>query len=137
MSGTETAPALVRLLDGWLAGTGITLLELRTPEESVRLLRAGDAATIPAPAAGSVASVTIASPGTGVFLDQHPLRAEPLAAPGQAVRAGDVVGLLQTGALLLHVLAPADGVVAGAVVPAGSMVGYGVALLRLQRRSAE
>ena len=140
--GTESGPELVRLLSGWLAGTGITLLELRTPAGSVRLTRAGTASAAPAHApvhapayAASPGTVTVTAPGVGVFLHRHPVRAEPLTVPGQAVRAGEVVGLLQVGSLLLHVLAPADGTVAEAVAPPGSTVGYGAALLRLARES--
>jgi acetyl-CoA carboxylase biotin carboxyl carrier protein len=48
------------------------------------------------------------------------------------VRAGQTLGLLQIGALLLPVTAPHDGAVVGTLVPHGAAVGYGTPLLQLQ-----
>jgi len=128
----------------WLADTDIGLFELRTAHGHIRLRRSpGEAGFVDetaAPgavedAASAVAPPTlsiVAAPSVGFFLHQHPLRATPLAVPGTTVQAGQVVGLLQIGALLLAVAAPQAGVVASVLVTHGSPVGYGTPLLELQ-----
>jgi acetyl-CoA carboxylase biotin carboxyl carrier protein len=112
---------LEQRLTEWLVGTGIGLLELRTPEHTI-ILRPAE----PAP---------IRAPSLGVFLHGHPSTGTALARPGQAVRKGDAVGLLRIGALLLPVLAPRDGVIADHLAEDGVIVGYGSPLLRLQSQA--
>ena len=136
----ETAADRIRLLGSWLDGTGITLLELRTPQETILLRRgAGDDGPRPAPvaAATQAAHATVTAPSLGVFLHRHPLRDEPLVEPGQAVQAGAVLGLLRVGALLVEVAAPRDGVVLDLLAEDGSTVGYGAALVRLAERDGQ
>jgi len=127
----------LRQLAAWLADTDIGLLELRTPEGTVRLgrkgassgeivqLDAGDEGAAPAPAVAAASSV-------GLFLHSHPLHAAPLVRTGEHVPAGQLLGLLQIGPLLLPVTAPLAGVVAAMLVVAGQAVGYGTALVELQ-----
>jgi len=131
-------PDQLQQLAAWLAATDIGLLELRTPEGTVRLgrngassseivqLDAGDEGTAPAPAVAAASSV-------GRFLHSHPLHAAPLVRIGEHVPAGQLLGLLQIGPLLLPVTAPLAGVVAAMLVVAGQAVGYGTALVELQR----
>jgi acetyl-CoA carboxylase biotin carboxyl carrier protein len=125
----------VQQLSAWLAVTDIDLLELRGPGEHLCLRRDGarvevvpNAFTQDGP--GSCAAATAASPG--VFLHSHPLRGEPLATPGAVARAGQVLGLLQIGALLLPVTAPAEGVVHAMLVAHGATLGYGTPLVELR-----
>lgn len=130
-------PEQLQQLATWLAGTDIALLELRTPEGTLRLGRqgassgeivqraAGAAGAAPAPAVAAASSV-------GLFLHSHPLHAAPLVRIGERVPAGQLLGLLQIGPLLLPVHAPLDGVVAAMRVAAGQAVGYGAALVELQ-----
>jgi acetyl-CoA carboxylase biotin carboxyl carrier protein len=125
----------VQQLSRWLALTDIDLLELRGPQEGLCLRRSGDRVELVAQhdVQGQTASRTIATASSvGVFLHAHPLRAGPLAAPGTAVHAGQVLGLLQIGALLLPVTAPQDGVVARMQVEHGMAVGYGTPLVELE-----
>jgi len=130
-----------------LAGTDIGLLELRTPHGHVRLRRDGAApenylleelqghAGAPGPLSVATSTVPAMPPAVassvGVFLHHHPLRGTPLAPPGTGVQAGQTVGLLQIGALLLPVAAPQAGVVASMLQAHGSLVGYGTALVEL------
>ena len=130
-------PEQLQQLATWLAATDIGLLELRTPEGTLRLgrngasvgeivqLDAGDDGTAAAPAVAAASSV-------GLFLHSHPLHAAPLVRIGERVPAGQLLGLLQIGPLLLPVHAPRDGVVAAMRVVAGQAVGYGTALVELQ-----
>lgn len=137
----------IRQLGDWLAGTDIAVLELSTPDTRIRLDR-GTAASPTSPArAAAPAVATTATTGAdraprpagqvvkaqsvGVFLDTHPLAAGPLAPVGARVAAGQVLGLLRIGALLLPVTAPADAVVARVLATPGEAVGYGTALFDL------
>lgn len=133
-------PEQLQQLAAWLAGTDIALLELRTPEGTLRLGRQGassgeivqldageegEEGAAPAPAVAAASSV-------GQFLHRHPLHAAPLVRIGERVPAGQLLGLLRIGPLLLPVHAPRDGVVAAMRVAAGQAVGYGTALVELQ-----
>ncbi|MDM0039861.1 acetyl-CoA carboxylase biotin carboxyl carrier protein subunit [Variovorax sp. J22G21] len=136
----KTADQLQQLA-AWLADTDIGLLELRTPEGMVRLgrsrapsraivqLDADDDGSAPAPAADTATAVASSA---GVFLHGHPMHLVPLARVGERVVAGQPVGLLQIGPLLLPVAAPLAGVIAAVCVAAGCTVGYGTALVELQ-----
>ena len=133
------SPAQVQELAAWLAATDIGLLELRTPEGVLRLGRAGapesaivqlDAQEEGAPPAPP--PCVAAAPSVGTFLHAHPLHAAPVARPGERVSAGQPVGLVQIGPLLLPVHAPQSGVLSAFLVPEGQAVGWGTALVELQ-----
>lgn len=145
---TAQASWLERLVP-WLAATDIDGLELRGPGVHLCLARrGGEVVAVPAgelPVVeghagrhGAAATertttvVTAASPG--VFLHRHPLLDAPLVAPGAAVKAGQPVGLLRIGALLLPVLAPCDADGAEPVATEGTVAGYGTPLVHLATR---
>jgi acetyl-CoA carboxylase biotin carboxyl carrier protein len=118
-------------LAAWLAGTDIGLLELRTPQGTLRLGRQGDD-IVELPAEVTEAeTVSVHAPSVGVFLHSHPLAAAPLARIGQRVEAGQTVGLLKIGPLLLPVTAPQAGIVDGVHAADGLAVGYGTPLVDL------
>lgn len=116
----------------WLAATDIGLLELRGPGTALRLRHEGGGVTVDAIETEAAGTFTANAASVGVFLHRHPLRTEDLAAPGTELAAGQVLGLLQTGPLLLPVPAPAAGVLVQWLVPHGSAVGYGTPLAALQ-----
>ena len=122
-------------LSAWLAATDIAMLELRGPDSHVRLRRDGaHVIEVAAPAMVDTPSaqaprLTVAAGSVGVFLHGHPLHATPLAAPGASVRAGQPLGLLQIGSLLLPVTAPKDATVIGARVAQGETVGFATPLV--------
>jgi acetyl-CoA carboxylase biotin carboxyl carrier protein len=120
-------------LAAWLAGTDIGLLELRTPQGILRLGRQGDdIVELPAEVAEAEAAlVLINAPSVGVFLHSHPLAAAPLVRTGERVEAGQTVGLLKIGPLLLPVTAPQAGIVDGVHAADGLAVGYGTPLVDL------
>lgn len=128
----------VRQLGRSLAGTDIALLELRAPDGQVLLWR-NDVSAVEADAAEAAPTPTKATrpaakaQSVGIFLDRHPLRASPFVRPGDAVVAGQLVGLLQVGALLLSVTAPAEGVVGTRRVAPGEAVGFGTELIDFER----
>jgi len=125
----------VQQLSAWLAATDIDLLELRGPGEHLCLRRDGARVEIvPGDALedGPEQTAVATAASLGVFLHGHPLRGETLASPGTPARAGQVLGLLQIGALLLPVTAPAQGIVQAMLVAQGVTVGYGTPLVELR-----
>ncbi|MBI5717172.1 MAG: acetyl-CoA carboxylase biotin carboxyl carrier protein subunit [Burkholderiales bacterium] len=131
---------LVRQLSEWLAATDIALLELRGPGVQVRLHHDGKRVEpIPGdepltPAAAE--DVVVRAHSVGIFLHTHPLHETPLATPGQCVTAGQTIGLLRIGALLLPVTAPGPGTFVDHTAQHGSTVGYGTPLLLFSRDPA-
>lgn len=126
-------PTLEQLkqLAAWLADTDIGLLELRTPTGTVRLGRDGAAAReIEEPTPDPARSIATAS-SVGVFLHAHPQGEAPIVRIGERVLAGQEVGLLQVGPLLLPVNAPIAGRVSAVCSDSGCIVGYGAALVEL------
>jgi len=125
----------VRQLVDWLSETDIARLELRGPGESICLQREGGRIVVaqdePALATEDAPSVAATAASVGVFLHRHPLRDAAIAETGTAVRCGQIVGLLQIGALLLPVTSPCDGVVAAMLLEHGATAGYGERLVEL------
>ncbi|KQW61848.1 acetyl-CoA carboxylase biotin carboxyl carrier protein [Variovorax sp. Root411] len=119
-------------LAAWLSGTDIGLLELRTPEGTLRLGRLGDGIVeLPVEEAEEPELLPIDAPSVGVFLHSHPLTTAPLVRTGQRVEAGQTVGLLKIGPLLLPVTTPQPGVVENIRVDDAATVGYGTPLVDL------
>jgi acetyl-CoA carboxylase biotin carboxyl carrier protein len=137
---THSSTDRVRQLSDWLSATDIDRLELRGPGQFIRLHRDGGRIVVasdedirePVPEPVAAPSVAATASSVGVFLHRHPLQRAALAEVGATVRCGQVVGLLQIGALLLPVTSPCDGVVAGLLVEQGATVGYGARLVELQ-----
>ena len=125
----------VRQLSDWLSGTDIARLELRGSGESICLQREDGRIVVaqdePAQAAVDAPSVAATAASVGVFLHRHPLRDTAIAPIGTTVRRGQIVGLLQIGALLLPVTSPCDGVVAAMLLEHGATAGYGERLVEL------
>ena len=127
-------------LSQWLVATDIAVLELRGPGVQIRLRHDGarvEQIEEVAPAAVETMSAQVprlvaAASSVGVFLHSHPLNDAPLARPGASVRAGQALGLLQIGALLLPVTATKDATVIGALVADGEAVGFGTPLVELE-----
>lgn len=112
-----------------MAAAGVGRLELTGPDYRLVLTRGG-AVSAPAPAGemaleADPAMVPVLAPGFGTFLRTHPLHDRPLAADGEAVVAGQAIALLQVGALLTPVPAPADGLIVAALPAERALVGYG------------
>lgn len=125
----------VAQLSAWLANTDIGLLELRTPHGTLRLGRqGGDMVELPMEEEeeeGEAEPVTVKASSVGLFLHTHPVATEPLARIGQRVDAGQLIGLLNIGPLLLPVSAPQAGIVDALHAESGIAVGYGAPLIDL------
>jgi acetyl-CoA carboxylase biotin carboxyl carrier protein len=136
----------IRQIAAWLAATDIGLLELRGPGQALLMRHDGDAVdivetdgTAPSEAATTPADVnvlTVVAPSVGVFRHRHPMREDSLVELDARVTAGQALGLLQIGPLLIPVRAPADATVHGLLVADGSVVGYGTPLVALRNATA-
>jgi biotin carboxyl carrier protein len=140
---TRDSPAdQVRQFAAWLTGTDIARLELHTARGVLVVRRDGAAVespevdATPEPGAPTVTH-PVTAPSVGLFLHRHPMRHEiddpPLARVGRVVRAGEIVGFLRIGTLLLPVRAPHSGVIADVAATHGEIVGYGTTLMHLTR----
>jgi acetyl-CoA carboxylase biotin carboxyl carrier protein len=118
-------------LAAWLAGTDIGLLELRTPQGTLRLGRQGDEIIELPDEEAELELLAIRAPSLGVFLQSHPLATTPLVRTGQRVEAGQTIGLLKIGPLLLPVTTPQAGIVDSIHAADGLAVGYGTPLFDL------
>lgn len=125
----------IERLAAWCASAGIGEIELEEAGFSLRLLMQSVVAETPMAAAGAPVAETVfkgvRAPGVGVFRLDHPTTGHPVAEPGQMVRKGETVGVLQVGPCLKAVVAPADGVLGAALVEDGAVVGYGTLLYEL------
>jgi acetyl-CoA carboxylase biotin carboxyl carrier protein len=118
-----------------LAATDIDCLELTGPAGHLRLRRGSE----PKVRAGGIddeplaedETVAMSSPGLGIFLHAHPLHDTPLVQADDSVAAGQVLGFLKIGPLLVPVPAPHDGVVLDIVAQDGTLVGFGDPLFRI------
>jgi acetyl-CoA carboxylase biotin carboxyl carrier protein len=121
----------VRQLSAWLAATDIELLELRGPDHQLCLRREGEQIVVITAEEQSQPLLVISAASVGIFLQNHPLRREALVLPGERVRAGQVLALLQIGALLLPVNAPRDAIALRPLVAHGATVGFGTPLFEM------
>ena len=127
-------------LSAWLAVPDIALLELRGPGGHLRLRHDGASVELVEDEAPATADelpahaprLTVTACSVGVFLHGHPLHTAPLVRPGAHVRAGQPLGLLQIGALLLPVVATQDATLIGPLVADGESVGFGTPLFELE-----
>lgn len=143
-------------LEASLRGTDIALLEVQAPGVSLRLRRVPDGSVVDKAAGSSPVPADAPQdapshrPAEGAPKDQappscqvragsvgwlrlaHPLRTQALVQPGQVVRRGQALALLQIGAVLLPVSAPCAGRVARWLAQDGTRVGYGEPLLEIE-----
>ena len=129
-------------LSTWLADAGITLFELSGPTGRLRLSGADLKSLPPQPcdagtdrannAARRSPGLMVTAPTVGILLYTHPMHDTPLAPPGSRVSVGQVLALLQIGALLVPVSAPQDGQVAALLSTHGALVGFGTNIIELQ-----
>lgn len=137
-------PKISRLA-GLLAARQIQELEWSNGQSWLRLSLgpvppavAGPLPEIPAsPSSARVAGepepdrVEVTSTAVGFFLDRAPLQTQAMAALGTRVAAGDLVGLLQVGPILLPVRSPVEGVVAVCMVQPGDRIEYRQPIMQL------
>jgi acetyl-CoA carboxylase biotin carboxyl carrier protein len=139
---------LIKQLSFLIRERGIDLLELTTPEASLSLQRdtgadSSSRASVLLPSeVGSRAPATHASakaashyeltaPSPGIYLDRHPLSAQPLVSPGALIEASQLVGFLQISSLLLPLRSAQAGRVVSLPQEPGVTLGYGSVVMCL------
>ena len=137
MTGS-TLGTLARQLPEWLASTDIDYLEVRSPEGILCLANQDGLVVAVAPGqtvdtdeAQRSSEHMVRADSVGRFQLAHPLRTEPLVTPGDVVSAGQVIGLLRAGPLLLPITAPEAGTVDSFCAADGSTVDYGAPLVAM------
>ncbi|KTB55018.1 hypothetical protein AO067_20625 [Pseudomonas viridiflava ICMP 13104] len=129
----------IRQLAGWIRDAGLTVLELKRPGFEL-LIRRGvcpDASTcgpdvpVAVEQAPAVARV-IAADNPGVFVASHPDEKSSYVKPGDAVVAGQLLGLLRIGLLYLPVRSDNAGRVVRFLAVEHERVGYGQPLIELE-----
>ena len=91
-------------------------------------------AAAPAPAPVAAAPAPAAAPAAGGTTIEAPMPGKILnvkVAPGQAVKYGEVVIIMEAMKMETEIVAPADGTVAQVLVQTGAMVDTGAALVSL------
>lgn len=74
----------------------------------------------------------IKAPFVGTFYTAPSPEEKPFVTPGQPVKKGDVVGIIEAMKLMNEIVAPRDGVIEALLVEDGSMVEYNQALMTLK-----
>ncbi|MBQ9989672.1 MAG: acetyl-CoA carboxylase biotin carboxyl carrier protein [Lachnospiraceae bacterium] len=75
----------------------------------------------------------IKAPFVGTFYSAPSPDKEPFVTPGQQVKKGDVVGIIEAMKLMNEIVAPMDGVIEAILVEDGSMVEYNQALMTVKK----
>lgn len=123
----------IRELRAMLERHGLSEFEFQDGERHVRVTTAGGASTSARDAQRTLPAApgeAVVAPHAGAFGLPYP--GAETALP-RLVSRGEIVGLLQIGPLLRPVIAPEDGILERALVPPGTIVGYGDPLFRFRR----
>ena len=122
---------------------GLTGLEITRDDQKVRLERAAAAAPVQtvqlgAPAAIPAAApeedyISVKSPIVGLFYAAPAENAPPYVSPGETVKKGQVLCIVEAMKLMNEISAEEDGVIAQVCVSNGQMVEYGTELFRIRR----
>jgi acetyl-CoA carboxylase biotin carboxyl carrier protein len=121
---------MIKQLSAWISQRGIDLLELTTPEASLRLQRDASAPAAAGPVQASRYH-ELTAPSPGRYLDRHPLSTQPLVMSGVSVEAGQLVGFLQIGTLLLPLRSAQAGRIVSLPRSPGDTLGYGSVVMCL------
>ncbi|MCZ6659385.1 MAG: acetyl-CoA carboxylase biotin carboxyl carrier protein [Gammaproteobacteria bacterium] len=121
-----------------LEESGITELEVRNGEESVRIARpmapslTPAAAPEPTVARSAVATSTLHAPMAGTFYVAPEPGAQPFTQVGSAVNVGETLCIIESMKMMNAIAAETAGVVVEILVGDGEPVATGQALLRIQ-----
>lgn len=129
------APGQWQRLAVWLRAADIDVLEIESAGSIVRMVRQANGYEPQVLRQQMTVMQAACAPCAGVFRAKHPWAAEAAPAAGQPVHAGERVGVLQVGLLLVPLVAPVAGTFAGVRVAEGTLVGYGSPLVDIKEES--
>jgi biotin carboxyl carrier protein len=124
-------PATIAFLSDALQAAGLDGIEIEQPGRSIRIVVDVSSASearvkSSAAASGSTSSQTVTAPLAGIFT-QRPA--------SQDVMAGEVLGFVGVGPVLVPVKATRNGILRRIIVEDGSVVGFGDPLFEIEIRS--
>ncbi|MCF1494986.1 hypothetical protein GOZ83_22775 [Agrobacterium vitis] len=131
-----TSPDVIATLTAWLEQAGVSAIAIERDDQQIKIVMAGGAAQISRQTRDKqkpASSMTVKAPCVGHFLAHHPARAYDVAKEATVIKAGDTVGFIKIGPLLLNVTAPQDGILGEALVKSGTLVGYGDPLFLVEQ----
>lgn len=131
-----TSPEVIATLTSWLEQAGVSAIAIERDDQQIKIVMAGGSAQVSRQTRDKqkpASSVAVKAPCVGHFLAQHPAHADEAAKNRAGVKAGDTVGFVKIGPLLLNVTAPQDGILGEALVKNGTLVGYGDPLFLVEQ----
>ncbi|MCM2442848.1 hypothetical protein HGO34_24405 [Agrobacterium vitis] len=130
-----TSPDVIATLTTWLEQAGVSAIAIERDDQQIKIVMAGGSAQVSSQKRDNptAAAVAVKSPSVGHFLTRHPARADEASNEGSVVKAGDTVGFVKIGPVLLNVTAPQDGILGQALVKSGTLVGYGDPLFLVEQ----
>jgi acetyl-CoA carboxylase biotin carboxyl carrier protein len=129
MPNVDEIAALVALAEQM----GLARIEIETAAFSLRLEmmpRRPPAAGVPIARASRTRTVRTTT--IGRFSPCAPLSALPFVSPGNVVSEGEIMGLLQIGALLRPIRTPVSGIVRAVHATEGAVLGYGAPVFDIE-----
>jgi acetyl-CoA carboxylase biotin carboxyl carrier protein len=136
-------PHLIAEIAGWLEQAGVSAIEIEQAERTVRIVVDSTGATVQSrPAAASPPKTVetqidqhglpVKTPIAGEYIDTHPSRKIAQSAIGAAVEAGQIVGFIKIGPMLVAVDAPASGILSASRGDGGALVGFGETVFTIE-----
>ena len=133
-------PATIAFLAGALQTAGVDGIEIIQPDRTLRIVTVRDA-----PGANPLVQVMqstptaaqpdkVSAPMAGVFSSHHPASCVSPSEPVLKVVAGETLGFIGIGPILLPVKAARSGLLMRRVAEDGSLVGYGDPLFEFEPR---
>ncbi|MBQ8833538.1 MAG: acetyl-CoA carboxylase, biotin carboxyl carrier protein [Oscillospiraceae bacterium] len=120
----------------------LTGLEITEDNKVVRLERSlsapvqqavVSAAPAPVPAAETADYISVRSPIVGLFYSAPAENADPYVSPGDRVKQGQTLCIVEAMKLMNEISAECDGIIESVCVSNGQMVEYGTELFRIKR----
>lgn len=129
----------IRKLIDLAEASGLVELEVRTGDETVRIVRGqgaappagGTATAAPSRDAAGTEGVAVRAPMAGTFYAAAEPGAEPFVREGQSVRPGDVLCIIESMKMMNEIKAERGGVCTAVAVANGQAVGAGDVLVRI------
>jgi acetyl-CoA carboxylase biotin carboxyl carrier protein len=131
--------ARIKELIELMAASGVSELEVKRGEESVRIVRplapspqiAGRPVAAPGGREGAPEGVPVRAPMAGTFYAAPEPGAEPFVQVGQSVRQGEVLCIIESMKMMNEIVADRSGVCVAVTARSGEPVSAGDTLLRI------
>lgn len=131
-------PKIIAELSARLQERGLSAIEITTQDGQLKIEtstietspRAQNSSPVQSVSFAQTHDVLAQAPIAGIFLNTHPMREDKMIEKGQSVAKGDMLAFIRVGPVLVPVVAEKAGTLNAFAAEAGSLVGYGSALLK-------